>query len=237
MPIRIEMIKILLVEDDEGLRKKVAELLSTEFKVSETGTLADAQKKVESETFDLILLDGMLPDGDGFRFCSSLRSNESTRDVPVIFLTSRSAVDDKVMAFSLGAEDYIVKPFEGRELKARVQARLERGRKQRERGEILVKGKISIDLGSQRVTVQDKALDLTPLEFKILLCFAHNEDRVLSREQLISKAWGDGVHIVDRTVDSHVSALRRKLGDSGWEIVAVTGSGYRFCRRAGARAA
>ncbi|MBI2606828.1 MAG: response regulator transcription factor [Deltaproteobacteria bacterium] len=226
------MHRILIVEDHLELQQAIPKILGESCSFEIASTLKEGFEHVNRHDFDLILLDVDLPDGDGFKLCANLKQMEGKSDIPVIFLTGDSDIQDKVMAFSLGADDYILKPFDARELRARVFARLERSAKTKEKSNTLVKGDLSFALLSQRATVSSGRgaieLPLTPLEFKLLLYFARHEDHVLTREQLISAVWNDNVHVLDRTIDSHISNLRRHLGPSACEIKSVYGEGYRF---------
>ncbi|MBI2604822.1 MAG: response regulator transcription factor [Deltaproteobacteria bacterium] len=226
------MHRILLVEDHVEARKMIPKILGPSCLVTIASTLKEGYELVDRDGFDLILLDVTLPDGAGFKLCAHVKQREDKPDIPVIFLTGSFDIEDKVTAFSLGAEDYVVKPFNSRELRARVFARLGRSKNSKMKNDLLVKGDLRITLLSQRVHVTantgDVELPLTPLEFKLLVHFARNEDRVLSRDRIISAVWGENVHILDRTIDAHVSNLRKKLGPSACAIKSVHGEGYRF---------
>lgn len=226
------MHRVLVVEDNLELQQAIPEILGASCSFEFASTLKEAFEAADLNDFDLILLDVALPDGDGFKLCAHLKQQEKKSDVPVIFLTGDSDIQDKVMAFSLGADDYILKPFDARELRARVFARLERSAKTKEKSDTLVKGDLCFALLSQRVTVSSEQggleLQLTPLEFRLLLYFAQHEDHVLTREQIISAVWAENIHVLDRTIDSHISNLRKQLASSACAIRSVYGEGYRF---------
>jgi DNA-binding response OmpR family regulator len=225
------MPSILLIEDEVGVSQVLVKLLSGEYAVTACGTLAEARSALTAKTFDLVLLDVKLPDGEGTKFYLEIRENENLAETPIIFLTGAAAPDDKVMAFALGADDYIVKPFETRELKARIKARISKFQARREKSDELVKGNLKIDLLSRKVFVQGgEEIELTPTTFKLLVYFAKHEDHVLSREQLMTAVWGSEVHLLDRTVDSHVSKLRKALEGSNYTVTPIHGVGYRFSR-------
>jgi two-component system phosphate regulon response regulator PhoB len=187
----------------------------------------------------LILLDITLPDRDGLQLYADLQADERLSSIPVIFLTGREELPNKLTAFSLGAEDYLVKPVQPLELRARVEARLRKIEFQAEQETLILRGPIRLRLDAQRAEVQQdgqfRELKLTPREFKLLLHLARNEDRVLTRDQILDAVWGTGSEVMDRTVDAHVSALRKKLGPASNCIESVPGTGYRFSVKTGGR--
>jgi DNA-binding response OmpR family regulator len=229
------MNKILLVEDAVEFQRLVETTLAAGFAVTTVATAADAQKHLDESQVDLIILDVMLPDDDGFRFCANLQNHEKTRDIPVIFLSGKSEVNDRVMGYSLGAEDYITKPFSPVELRARVEARLRKLRSKQEKQEVFRKGDLKFNIPFQKVFIvngtRESGVELTPIEFKLLLFLAQREEQVFSREQLMGAIWTGGVHIVDRTVDVHVSNIRKKLGRSSCTIRSVRSVGYSFVQK------
>jgi two-component system, OmpR family, phosphate regulon response regulator PhoB len=230
------MEKILIVEDAPDFQLIVETVLKRKYRAVIAGTIAQARARIQKESWDLILLDVSLPDGDGFKFCVELRAQDKTRSLPVIFLTSRSELTDKLLGFSLGADDYVVKPFEALELLARVEAKLSRIREQSKGDEVWVVGPLKMDLLGQRVFQRtsdgkDLPLSLTPIEFRILYYLLKNEECVVSRERLLSAVWGNDTHVFDRATDKHVSSLRQKLGADGRLIETVSGVGYRFTSR------
>ena len=224
--------KILIIDDAPDDQRIISSALEKIHTVVKAGTLAEAENKLKEHEISLVLLDVHLPDGDGFKFCATIKNADSTRHIPVIFITSRSDVPDKVMGFSLGADDYVAKPFHVAELRARIEAKLKQLEDRRERELILRKGDLKISIPLQRVFVlkneQESSIDLTPLKFKILFHFAQHEDHVFSRDQLIDAIWGENLNVIDRTVDMHVSNIRKKLAASVFTIKSVHGVGYRF---------
>lgn len=225
---------VLLVEDSPEIQLVVKKTLSNgQVQVEIAGDGKEAALALEGRKFDLIILDIVLPDCTGFDICAQIQSNPKTSDVPVMFLSGREEVTNKVTAFSLGADDYVVKPFNPIELRARVEAKLKKLRNKKDSDELIRKGDLMINLAVQKAFIgrgEDggKDIGLTPLEFKLLVCLAKGEGRVYSREQILSIAWGKDTHVVDRTVDAHVSGLRKKLGDFSRSIESVPGVGYRF---------
>jgi DNA-binding response OmpR family regulator len=226
------MMKVLLVEDDEESFILVAKALDQICQITWAKNLADSWHKCQIERFNLILLDLNLPDGDGFQFCARLQTEEHTRHVPVIFLTSKTGTANKVLGFSLGADDYIEKPFDRVEFRARVESKLRRLSLQKDTEEHMRCGDVSINLQTQRASVQQNGqiqeLNLTPIELKILQYFARHQDRIFTRDQLMTAVWGENTSVVDRTVDKHISALRHKLHHCATYIETVAGFGYKF---------
>jgi DNA-binding response OmpR family regulator len=224
--------RVLLVEDQLDCQKIVRAVFGSDFELICAGDLAKAEGLLKERTFDLLLLDGNLPDGDGFEFFARLKLEPVFAKLPVIFLTARSSTNDRVAAFAMGAEDYVVKPLEPREFRARVEAKLKKFN-HKDNEAILTVGALKIDRHRFRAFRSDEKsalteLFLTPYEFKLLSVFVENEDVVLTRDQLINVAWGDSVHVLERTVDRHISGLRKKLGEGAERIQPVHGVGYRF---------
>ncbi len=176
---------------------------------------------------DLILLDLMLPDADGIEICRALRSDDDTKEIPVIMLTAKSMETDKVTGLDTGADDYITKPFSPREMVARVKAVLRRTRGLPQ-GIIKIGDLIEIDHERFRVTVKGEAVAVTAVEFKILAFLAANRGKVFSRERILDHLWGNEKAVIDRTVDVHIKNLREKLGESASLIQNVRGVGYRI---------
>ncbi len=226
------MQKILLIEDQLDAQLIVKALLGHRYQLILASTLGEALQSVEGQEFDLVLLDVQLPDGNGFEFFSQLRGLPQMKDVPIVFLTSKSEVNDKVAAFSLGAEDYIVKPFEPLEFRARVEARLAARLSRMQAREVLRKGRLELDRAMFKAFARDGAkprdLELTPHEFRLLTYFLQHEGIALTREQLMTAVWGGDIHVLERTIDRHISSLRRKLDAKFEKLEPVHGLGYRF---------
>jgi DNA-binding response OmpR family regulator len=222
---------VLVIEDNAEMRILVEAALD-EYQLQFGSTLKEAKEALLQKRFDLILLDLGLPDGDGMKFLAEVSGASDTKDIPVIILTGKSETINKVMAFSIGAEDFVAKPFDPLELKARVAAKLRKFEKQQQLAEVLKIGDLKIDMLKQKVWIQKQTdlenVDLTTLEFKLLLNFARAPERVFSRDFLLNEVWGMNVSVTDRTVDTHVGHLRKKLAHSRTKIETVIGSGYRF---------
>ena len=224
------MARILIVEDDSDLRDMLNESLKQAG--YHTGSVADiraARDALDSLPYDLILLDWMLPDASGLQWLRKLRREEKYTDMPVIMLTARGEVSDRVQALDSGADDYLVKPFSLKELLARIRTQLRRVQPEgiNERVEL---GGLLLETDSHKVRAGDKLVTLGPTEFRLLLHFMTYPERVFSRSQLLDAVWGVQVFIEERTVDVHIRRLRKALEPFGKErlIQTVRGSGYRF---------
>ena len=223
--------RILVVEDEPAIAESVAYALKRDgFAVTQAGTLAEAEARHGDA--DLVILDLMLPDGSGFDFIGAIRADR--RGKPVIVLSSRDGEVDRVTALETGADDYVIKPFSPREVVARVRAVLRRVSSPPEAAPAPIA--VTIDPATRRARVGASPLELTRIEFDLLAYLLEGKDRVCTRSELIDRLWGDGFAITDRTIDSHVKALRKKLGEAGapsGTIETVRGVGYRVNAGAG----
>jgi DNA-binding response OmpR family regulator len=215
--------RVLVVEDDPKIRSTIELYLQHEG-LDATSVARGDEAVAAARDADLIILDIMLPGGDGIEICRAIRAAAPT---PIIFLTARSTEEDKLRGLDVGADDYVTKPFSPRELMARVRAVLRRVPSPN--GTLMV-GPITIDGGRRAVSVDDREVPLTPTEFRLLDALARAAGRTMSRDQLIRHAFGEDYDGLDRTVDVHVMNLRRKLGEAGEAIVTVFGAGYRMER-------
>jgi two-component system alkaline phosphatase synthesis response regulator PhoP len=224
------MTKILVIDDEPSIINLVSAYLKPEG--YEVYTAADGNSGLKAARAfkpDLIILDLMLPGMDGIELLSRLRRES---DVYVIMLTARTEETDKIVGLSVGADDYVTKPFSPRELVARVKAAQRRlktgsGSGAREAGSVLSFKHVLIDVGAHTVSVDDVPIELTSIEFDLLLALAENHGRVLSREQLLEKIWGSEYFGEMRVVDVHLGHVRQKLGNDSL-IATVRGVGYRF---------
>lgn len=225
------MYQVLVVEDSLDTQALVSQLLQPLAHISIASSLAQALALVESKAFDLILMDVMLDDGDGFTLTSLLRKKTNGKNTPIIFMTSKSHIDDKTRGFNLGAEDYIVKPFEPAEFKLRIESRLHKIVSARNIDQ-LVRGNFKFEAPLQKVYLikENKPLNLTPLEFKIFFSLVNNNNEVMSRDQLSSLIWGED-KVSNRSVDTHINSLRKKLGVHSTCIQAIYGVGYTFTEK------
>lgn len=225
----MEKAKILLVDDDVNICELVSLYLTNEgCQLTFCHDGSTALHRIKAETFDLILLDVMLPLINGWEVCRMIRQQSQ---VPIIFLTARDLVDDKVQGFELGADDYLVKPFEPRELVARVKTRL---KTQKIHGQaqdpVLSVGNLSVDLSKYEVKVNDLIVDLKPKETKLLHFLLLHKNIVFSRETLLEKVWDYSFEGDTRTVDVHINRLREKIedGTNTYKIKTVWGVGYKM---------
>ena len=201
------MIKILVVEDDSGIRDLIELTLNMESYITMTAEDGEeAFNKIQNEKFDLILLDIMLPKIDGFKLIRMIHD----KSVPVIFLSAKSQVQDKILGLKLGAEDYITKPFEPLELLARIEVVLRR-KKSNKKEENIIKYHLLIQTNKRLVKSNDVIVQLTLKEYNLLLTFLNNINNVLTREVLLEKIWGFDFYGETRTVDMHIKQLRAKL--------------------------
>lgn len=226
------MKSILCVEDNAEIRILVEASLEP-LRVVSVGSIREAREALGKESFSLIILDLELPDGDGLKFMTELNSDSaSTPNVPVFILTGKSDTANKVIAFSLGVEDFVSKPFDPVELRARVNAKLRKLETLQDSRDVIKIKDLSIHLPQQRVYLTkghaQEEISLTSLEFKLLTTFARAPERVFSRNTLLDHVWGSSTHITDRTVDTHVGHLRKKLGKSCVRIETVINEGYRL---------
>lgn len=220
---------VLVVEDDRSLADVLTyNLDQAGYKVSVARDGQDGLKQAEVKLPDLIVLDLMLPIIDGLEVCRRLRSNALTRDVLIVILTAKSEEFDQVVGFSIGADDYVSKPFSTRVLLERIKGLLRRRDGRNEDHDVVVRHGVTVDRRSHRVTVDDEVLALTPSEFGLLDVMIRQPGRAFSRAELIVAALGGDALVLDRTVDVHVRSLRRKLGDLSDVIETVRGVGYRF---------
>ncbi|MGZ8391206.1 MAG: response regulator [Gemmatimonadales bacterium] len=222
--------RILVVDDEPDITALVAyHLAKAGFRVSTAANGTDALKAAREERPDIVILDLMLPGVSGYDVLAELRKREETREVGVILLTARREETDRIRGLSLGADDYLTKPFSPQELSLRVGGLLRRlGSPAVTAGSTLTAGSISIDRSAHRATIHGQELSLTATEYKLLLTLVERRGRVQSRPQLLEIVWEAQPDIQTRTVDMHVQRLRTKLGEAGKMIETVRGFGYRF---------
>jgi len=230
--------KILIVDDDENIAELISLYLNKEcFDTEIAGDGETALKMVESYDPDLILLDLMLPGMDGYEVCQKIRR---TRQTPIIMLSAKGEVFDRVLGLKMGADDYIIKPFDSNEMVARVQAVLRRTQRVEEpvqapasaperKGEFVEYDQLIVNISNYTVTFKGKNVDMPPKELELLYFLASQPNMVFTREQLLNQLWGYDFMGDTRTVDVHIKRLREKLeGDFNWGIVTVWRVGYKF---------
>jgi two-component system alkaline phosphatase synthesis response regulator PhoP len=222
--------KILVVDDEENIRELVRYNLAREgYQVTTVGSGEEALKQASSKLPDLIVLDLMLPGMDGFAVCRQLKSDPRTAHIPIVMLTVKGEESDIVVGLELGADDYITKPFSPKVLLARLKAVLRRREKEPVgESDVMTIGDLMIHPGRHEVLVQGKPVKLTSTEFRILHLMARKPGWVFTRYQIVDAARGDNIAVTARSVDFHITSLRRKLGPCSDYIETVWGVGYRF---------
>lgn len=222
---------VAIIEDEPDILETLRYNLEREgFRVSEAATGPEGLNLVRGLIPDIVLLDLLLPGIDGLEVCRRLRSNGTTRDIPIIMITAKGEERDIIEGLSAGADDYVAKPFSPREVVARVRAVLRRGPVggPSQENDRLVFGDVVVDGVSHTVTVDGEPVRLTATEFRLLHFLARHPSRVFTRDQLINHVMGDTAVVIDRNIDVHVRAVRRKLGEERQLIATVRGVGYRF---------
>ena len=220
--------RILIIEDERDLTDVLTYNLQRdgyETVVSHDGQ--EGLRKAQMQLPDVIILDLMLPTMDGLEVCRELRAGERTRSVPILMLTAKAEETDQVVGFSMGADDYVTKPFSVKVLLQRVKALQRRVESGADPGDVIEHLGVRIDRVRHQATVDGRELELTPTEFRLLECLLRQPGRAFTRPQLMDVAIGEGAIVLERTIDVHVKTLRRKLG-AGDLIETVRGVGYRF---------
>lgn len=223
--------KVLAIEDEADIREVIEYSLRRDgFQVVTAGDGEEGVRMAVREAPDLVLLDLLLPGFDGLEVCRRLKLDPMTRSIPVIMLTAKGEESDVVLGLGVGADDYVTKPFSPRELIARVKAVLRRGAVQDDEGsrERIARGGILVDPVRHEVRVDGEPVAFTATEFRLLHLLAGHPGRVFTRDQLVSRVIGGGAAVIDRNIDVHVRAIRRKLGEHRDLIDTIRGVGYRF---------
>ena len=221
--------KILIVDDEPDIVELVKiNLEKNGFDVISSYTGREIFDLFKKFSIDLVILDLMLPDIDGLEICKILKSENETKNIPIIMLTAKDTEIDKVLGLELGADDYITKPFSPRELVARVRAVLRRTKRSSDERILTFDNILKIDLKKFEVFVNEKKVNLTTTEFKLLKALAIRRGEVLSRNELLDYIWGSEKIVIDRTIDVHIKHLREKLGKVGKFIKNVRGVGYKL---------
>ncbi len=221
--------KILIVEDDPDIANLVQynlEKAGYDCSIVESGE--QAIKFFERASADLILLDIMLPNMDGLETCKEMKSDDRLKHIPIIMLTAKGEEIDRIVGFELGVEDYILKPFSPRELVLRVKAILKRGKAENNGQDILSFYDLAVDKSRYKVTLKGKMIQLTSMEFKLLLTLLQRKGRVQTRDRLLEDVWDLDSDVTTRTVDTHIKRLRQKLGSYGKYVETIRGYGYKL---------
>jgi len=224
---------ILVVEDEAAIREMIRFALArADYRVSEAGSAQDARLRIADERPDLILMDWMMPGVSGVELTRELKTQPTSKDIPVIMVTARAEEEDKIRGLNIGCDDYVSKPFSFPELLARIQAVLRRSTPGGEEERLAVNG-LEVDAASQRVTARGQPVRLGPTEYRLLHFFVSHPERVYTREQVLDRVWGQNVYVEERTVDVHIRRLRKALEPYGFAdmIQTVRGTGYRFSEK------
>jgi two-component system phosphate regulon response regulator PhoB len=223
--------KIVVIEDEEDILEVIAYNLRREgFEVTTSTSGEDGLAKIDRGAPNLVILDLMLPEIDGLDLCRKLKADPVTQAVPIIMVTAKGEESDVVLGLGMGADDYMVKPFSPKELVARVKAVLRRSRNlpEKERKDRIVRDGIVIDPQRHDVRVDGDSIVLTATEFRLLHFLAAHPGRVFTRDQLLTRVIGEEAIVIDRNIDVHVRAIRKKLGEQRQLIETIRGVGYRF---------
>lgn len=233
--------RLLLIDDDARLTAMLGDYLrAAGFDVDSAPTLAAGRMRLATQAYDALVLDLMLPDGDGLELCRELRANARTRLLPLLMLTARGEPLDRIVGLELGADDYLPKPFEPRELLARVKALLRRATPQPGADDVLRFGRLEVDLGARVARLDGAPCDLTGHQFDLLVVLAQSPGRVLSRDQIMDSLKGHPLEAFDRSIDVHISRIRAVIEDDPKlprRVLTVRGAGYVFARKQDADAA
>ncbi|MDB4766690.1 response regulator [bacterium] len=221
--------KILVVEDDRSLANVLEyNLTNSGYEVFCAHDGQDGLNQARAKTPDMIILDVMIPVIDGVETCRQLRAEQATRETPIMMLTAKSEETDQLIGFSVGADDYVVKPFSVRVLLERIKSLLRRRERDAGGADVVAIGTVSVDRIKHRASVNDKPMDLTPSEFRLLDTMIRQPGRAFDRTELIDLALGADTMVLERTIDVHIRSLRKKMGDSAGVVETVRGVGYRF---------
>jgi DNA-binding response OmpR family regulator len=226
---------LLLIDDDARLAAMVGDYLrASGFQVDVAPTLASGRARLAAQAYDALVLDLMLPDGDGLDLCRELRASAATRQLPLLMLTARGEPTDRIVGLELGADDYLPKPFEPRELLARIKALLRRALPAAMGERVLRFGRLEIDPGERSARVGGRLCELTGHQFDLLLVLAQSAGRVLSRDRIMDALKGHPMDAFDRSIDVHISRIRAAIEDdpkAPRRVLTVRGAGYLFAKK------
>jgi len=222
--------KILVVDDEKDILELIDyNLTRNGYRVKTVPSGEEALELIKENDYDLIILDLMLPGVDGFDICKIIKADKQKANIPIVMVTAKADEADKVAGLEIGADHYVTKPFSPRELLAIVKATLRRKpAKQEEEKPVIERGDLKIHVGRHEVSLKGEPIELTHLEFRILLALAKKPGWVMTRYQIVDATRGEGVTVTDRSVDVHIVSLRKKLGESIEFIETVRGVGYKF---------
>jgi two-component system phosphate regulon response regulator PhoB len=221
--------RILIIEDERALTKVLTYNLEREgYEPVVAHDGHEGLRKAQTHPPDVIILDLMLPGIEGLEVCRQLKAGQGTAHIPILILSAKAEETDQVVGFSLGADDYVTKPFSVKVLLQRLKALRRRREPVAETSDVLKHLGIELDRVRHRASIHANPVDLTPTEFRLLECLLRQPGRAFTRAQLMDSAIGDAAIVLERTIDVHVKSLRRKLGDAGALIETVRGTGYRL---------
>ncbi len=221
--------KILVVDDEKDILELIEyNLTKNGYRVKTASSGEEALDLVKENDYDLIILDLMLPGVDGLDITKIIKADKQKAGIPIVMVTAKADEADKVAGLEIGADHYVTKPFSPRELLAIVKATLRRQPHKEEEIQIIERGNLKIHVGRYEVTIKGKLIDLTHLEFRILLTLAKKPGWVMTRYQIVDSTRGEGVSVTDRSIDVHIVSLRKKLGEENEYIETVRGVGYKF---------
>lgn len=221
------MYKILVIDDEEKIRNIIVKYSKFEgYSTIEATNGLEAIEICNKHNFDIIIMDIMMPELDGF---SAVKKIRKLTDTPVIMLSARGEEYDKIHGFELGIDDYVVKPFSPKELMMRIEAIMKRNKKNIDiNRDVFIKDKLTIDFTARKVLINNIEIVLTPREYELIFYMVKNKNIALTREHLMCEVWGYDFDGYDRTLDTHIKSLRKKLGDYSQYIITIRGVGYRF---------
>lgn len=226
------MANIYILEDSEIDRRLYRSLLESEHKLFLDDRVSGLLERVNQFKPDLIILDLNLPDGDGLTACNLISTDPVLSSIPVFIVSANNTTETRMMGLGVGANDFLVKPFDSQELRLKIQNKLRRNKAIQLNSKQIQSRNFELNLDEQRAVInisgQKNRLSLTGTEFRLLAYFLNNEEQVINRDRLLQNVWGADVHVTDRTVDTHVSALRKKCHPFGDCFQSVYGEGYRF---------
>jgi DNA-binding response OmpR family regulator len=226
--------RLLLIDDDARLSAMVGDYLRGHgFEIDCAGSLAAGRERLRQERYEALLLDLMLPDGDGLELTRELRADARLQRLPLLMLTARGEPTDRIVGLELGADDYLPKPFEPRELLARVKALLRRASPDAGPDELLRFGRLEIDLGARQARLDGRPCELTSHQFELLVVLARHPGRVLSRDRIMDALRGHPMEAFDRSIDVHISRIRAVIEDdpkAPQRVLTVRGAGYVFAK-------
>jgi DNA-binding response OmpR family regulator len=219
------MKKVLLIDDDTDNLGMIAEMLQAEFETITATNAREGLRLAAHAQPSVILLDVNMPEMDGFEACRRLREQPATRSIPIIMLTHATGLDSRVKGLEIGADDYVAKPFQSRELLARIHARIRRQEMGKKQDQEIAVGNLRMDPKSFQIFINGENVKLTQLEFELLRYFLEHPNEVIERGRLLGDLWPDAV-VTDRTVDTHVANLRKKVRNFSCPIQTIYGAGY-----------